>query len=311
MKKDLLFSDLGGQCAVPLANHTTFRIGGNARYFVIAADEKNLKAIIKRAVENHIAYFVIGAGSNLLVSDQGFAGIVIKLGNGFSQIKVVNNKIIGGAGVKLVDLVKTAFEHSLAGAEFLYGIPGTLGGAVKNNAGAFDHSISEIVELVQGFHIQNSKFEITDWQLKKDEVRFDYRTSQLPRDFIITQVVLKLVKDNNQAKIRAELERISQYRKQTQPWGASAGCIFKNPKGTSAGKLLDEVGLKGYTVGDAYVSKKHANFIINRGRARFNDVLELIQIMKLRVETKTGIILEEEIEIIPDSVEGGESNAEK
>jgi len=279
----------------PLSRHTTFRIGGKAQYFAIAKDLANLKAIIKFAQENCLPYLVIGAGSNLLISDQGFCGVVIKLGEGFTKIEVCDDKLICGAGVKLNDLVKTAVNNNLSGACFLYGIPGTVGGAIKNNAGAFNHSISEIIESVQGIS-KNSEFRIPN-----SELRFGYRKSQLPKDFIITQAVIGLrrILPNKCTELKVELKRIGQVRKETQPWGASAGSVFKNPKGNFAGKLLDEAGLKGVSVGDAYVSNKHANFIINRGCAKFNDVLELIQIMKMRVETKTGIILEEEIEIIP------------
>lgn len=288
----------------PLARHTTFRIGGKAQYFVIALDLVHLKDIIKFVKENRLAYFVIGAGSNLLISDQGFSGMVIKLGKEFNRIKVQNNQLICGAGVKLNDLVKTAASYGLSGQEFLYGIPGTVGGAIKNNAGAFNHSIAEIIQSVHGIQI-NLDSEIQDLALTKDQIGFSYRKSQIPKDFIITHAVIKLYQANP-TQILAKLKQIKQARKKTQPWGASAGCIFRNPQDNFAGKLLDEAGLKGTKIGDAYVSKKHANFIINRGNASFNDVLELIQIMKMRVEVKTGIILEEEVEIIPNTAGTGD-----
>lgn len=280
----------------PLAKHTTFQIGGMAQYFVTVQDLNSLKDVIKLALENNLSYFVIGAGSNLLISDQGFAGIVIKLGEDFSLIEIQGNKIICGAGVKLADLVKIASENSLTGTEFLYGIPGTVGGAINNNAGAFLQSIGDIVESVYGIKIDD-KFELRYLRLRKDQIGFSYRASQLPNDFIITSVIIKL-SDGNRKKINSEIARIKKYRSKSHPWGASAGSIFKNPKPISAGKLLDEAGMRGLKVGGAYVSTKHANFIINRGGARFNDVLELIQIMKMRVEEKTGIILEEEVEIV-------------
>jgi UDP-N-acetylmuramate dehydrogenase len=294
----------------PLDKHTTFQIGGNAQYFVMVQDLDNLKDVVKLALENNLSYFIIGGGSNLLISDQGFSGIVIKLGREFSLIEIQGNKIICGAGVKLVNMVKAAYENNLTGAEFLYGIPGTIGGAIKNNAGAFFHSISDIIESVNGIHI-DAKFvestlrredptrEVTDLRLKKEQIGFSYRASQLPKDFILTWVVIKL-SEGNRKKIRSEMKRIKKCRSETQPWGASAGSIFKNPKQEPAGRLLDEAGLKGLQIGGAYISSKHANFIINRGGARFNDVSELIQIMKMRVEEKTGIILEEEVEIVPN-----------
>jgi UDP-N-acetylmuramate dehydrogenase len=280
-----------------LAKHTTFQIGGKAQYFVVVENLDNLKEVIKLALENNLSYFIIGAGSNLLISEQGLHGLVIKLGKDFGKIEVQGSRIIGGAGVKLSELVKTAYNHSLTGAEFLSGIPGTFGGAIKNNAGAFSKAIGEIIESIDGIQI-NQNLELHDLSLKKEQIGFTYRTSQLPDDFIITHGIIKL-NEGKKEKIHSEMERIKKYRKQTQPWGASAGSIFKNPKQASAGKLLDEAGLKGLTIGGAYISNKHANFIINRGGARFNDVLELIQIMKMRVETKTGIILEEEVEIVP------------
>jgi UDP-N-acetylmuramate dehydrogenase len=280
----------------PLAKHTTFQIGGNAQYFVTVQDLDSLKDVIKLSLENNLSYFVIGAGSNLLISDQDFAGIVIKLGKDFSLIEIQGNKILCGAGVKLANLVKIAGENSLTGTEFLYGIPGTVGGAINNNAGAFLHSVGDIVESVNGIKI-DAKFELRDSRLKKEQIGFTYRASQLPNDFIITSVIIKL-SEGNRKKINSEIARIKKFRSKSQPWGPSAGSIFKNPQSTPAGKLLDEAGLKGLQIGGAYVSTKHANFIINRGGARFNDVLELIQIMKMRVEEKTGIILEEEVEIV-------------
>jgi UDP-N-acetylmuramate dehydrogenase len=280
-----------------LAKHTTFQIGGKTQYFVVVENSDNLKEVIKLALENNLSYFIIGAGSNLLISEQGLHGLVIKLGKDFEKIEIRGNRIIGGAGVKLTELVKTAYDHNLTGAEFLSGIPGTLGGAIKNNAGAFSKAIGEIIESIVGIQI-NQELELHDLSLKKEQIGFSYRTSQLPNDFIITHAIIKL-HEGKKEKIHSEMERIKKYRKQTQPWGASAGSIFKNPKQAPAGRLLDEVGLKGLTIGGAYISKKHANFIINRGGARFNDVLELIQIMKMRVEAKTGIILEEEVEIVP------------
>jgi len=280
----------------PLSKHTTFQIGGKAQYLVKVEDVSNLKDVLHLALENNLAYFIIGSGSNLLISEQGIGGIVVKLGKGFSKIEFDGNRIICGAGVKLADLVKVTSEHILTGTEFLYGIPGTFGGAIKNNAGAFSHSIGEIIESVSGIQI-NSGFEIHDLELNKDQLGFSYRSSQLPKDFIITAGIIKLSQGKREA-IRTEIERIKQFRKDAQPWGSSAGSIFKNPKGMAAGKLIDEAGLKGLAIGGAYISNKHANFIINRGGARFNDVLELIQIMKMRVEARTGIILEEEVEIV-------------
>jgi UDP-N-acetylmuramate dehydrogenase len=282
----------------PLAKLTTFQIGGNAQYFATVQDLVGLNEVIKLALENNLPFLVIGSGSNLLISDQGLAGIVIKLDKDFSLIEIQGDKIICGAGVKLADLVKTASENSLTGAEFLYGIPGTVGGAINNNAGAFLRAIGDIVESVYGIKI-DAKFELQYLRLSKDQIGFSYRTSQLPSDFIITSVIIKL-SEGNRKKINSEINRIKKYRSKSHPWGASAGSIFKNPKPISAGKLLDEAGMKGLKVGGAYVSTKHANFIINRGGARFNDVLELIQIMKMRVEEKTGIILEEEVEILPN-----------
>ncbi len=282
----------------PLAKHITFQIGGKAQYFVVVENSDSLKEVIKLALESNLSYFILGAGSNLLISEQGLPGLVIKLGKDFAKIEIRGSRLICGAGAKLSDLVKTAYEHSLTGSEFLYGIPGTLGGAVKNNAGAFSQSIGDFIESIEGIQI-NQELELHDLSLKNEQLGFAYRTSQIPKDFIITQATIKLT-EGNREKIHSEMEQIQQYRKETQPWGASAGSVFKNPEQASAGKLLDEAGLKGLMIGGAYVSNKHANFIINRGGARFNDVLELIQIMKMRVEAKTGIILEEEVEIVPN-----------
>lgn len=283
--------------AEPLAKYTTFQIGGKAKYLVVVKDLDNLQKILKLTLAHNLAYFIIGAGSNLLISDQGFPGIVIKLGKGFSQLAVQGEKIISGAGVKLADLIKFAYDNGLEGTEFLNGIPGTLGGAIMNNAGAFSHCTGDIIESVAGIRV-NSQFEIENLKLRKNQIEFGYRKSGLSKDFIITEAAITLIKSEPK-KIQSKIERIKKRRRETQPWGASAGSVFKNPKPVPAGKLLDQAGLKGFSVGEAYVSPKHANFIMNRSHATFNDVLELIQIMKMRVEKKTGIILEEEIEIVP------------
>jgi UDP-N-acetylmuramate dehydrogenase len=277
----------------PLAKHTTFGIGGQAECFMIANNKSDLKKIIKIANNEKISLFVIGNGSNLLVSDQGLKGITVKLGDNFRYATAENTQISVGAAMLLPKLVQSALSGSLSGLEFLWGIPGTFGGAVMSNSGAFSQNIGSIVKNINGI-LSNGK-EIT---LNSTQLKFEYRKACLPDKFIITDGNI-LLTPNKRPIIKQKLELYKQKRYTTQPQGLSAGSVFKNPISVPAGKIIDDCGLKGLTCKNAVVSKKHGNFIINKSNAHFADVYELIQIIKSTVEIKTGIILEEEIQILP------------
>lgn len=247
---------------VRLASYTTFKIGGPAQYFFIAKTNDDLIKAIKAAKEENRSYFILGGASNLLVSDEGFKGLVIKAENSSFEIK--DNLIKTEAGAKLDDLVKASIKANLTGLEWAVGIPGTIGGAVKVNASAFGHDMKEIVK-----------------KIKKHQQ-------------VILSVELVLKKNGNKNLVKEHLD----YRKKNHPQEPSAGCIFKNPPGQSAGQLIDEAGFKGRKIGKAMVSEKHANFIINLGQAKAEHVIILISLIKQKVRNKFGIQLMEEIQYL-------------
>ncbi len=276
----------------PLAPYTTFRIGGPADIFIIAEDQNDIPLVLKTAQEFNLPVFVLGGGSNLLVADEGIRGIVLTLGKKFQFIKIQDAELEVGAAVRLPTLIETCVEHSLAGIEFLAGIPARLGGAIKSNAGAFGSSLGDVVRSVFGF-LATGRPGI----FSRAELEFSYHVSRLPPGFIITSAILELRPEEKTA-IEKKVAEVRNRRKKTQPDQPSAGCIFKNPPGEHTGRLIDKIGLKGKTVGDAMVSERHANFIVNRGTARASDVLQLINEIKQQVEHETGFKLEEEIIIV-------------
>jgi UDP-N-acetylmuramate dehydrogenase len=289
----------------PLSKHTTFRIGGPAGALVTAKTVAGLKAALDFARQNDVRWKVFGAGSNLLVSGQGYPGMVIKLGSGFSGIEVERPPAASpqppatlrvGAATLLSHVVDFATTKSLTGAEFLWGIPGTFGGSIRNNAGAFGHDLSELLVDIEGMTPDGK--EVT---LARKDIKFRYRGSDLVPNMVLVAGQLRL-KAGEKAEILARIEEHKRQRNETQPKGPSAGSVFRNPKDASAGKLIEAAGLKGKHLGDAVVSERHANFILNKGMALFGDVYQLIELIKLKVEEKSGVVLEEEIEIVADGV---------
>jgi len=248
---------------VSLAEYTTFKIGGLAKYFATINNESDLIKAVKFAKDKCLPYFILGGGSNLLVNDKGFKGLIIKIQNKKYQIK--GTKIITDAGVKLSALVNLSVKNNLTGLEWASGIPGTIGGAVKVNASAYNQNIKKFVKSIRKINR------------------------------IIISVELKLKKGDR--KVSSKL--IKEYalkRKKTQPLEyASAGCIFKNIPKQGAGRLIDQAGLKGIKSGQAMISNKHANFIINLGGAKSEDVIKLIKLIKKTIKKKYNINLEEEI----------------
>ncbi len=275
----------------PLAKYTTFKIGGPADIYVEPMNIDELLNLLRYLSEKEISFIVLGNGSNVLISDDGFRGAVINLEAGFNFVKKKEGCVVAGAGVKLAKFVDFCIENGFRGVEMLAGIPGTLGGAIIMNAGAYSGEISDY--LVDVEVIRNLKLV----RLKKEECGFGYRTSNLVND-IVLQARFKFPSGDveEMKKIRHE---ILLKRNKSQPVNfPNAGSIFKNPPGDYAGRLIEEVGLKGVCIGDAQISEKHANFIVNKGNAKAMDVLELIKLAQAKVYEKFGIKLELEIKLI-------------
>lgn len=295
----MLFSKLN--CIVrydePLKNHTTFKIGGNCIALIEPREVSDIVETIKICRENSIKFFVIGNGSNLLVPDEGYNGVIIKLKSEFSTIQVEGEYLIVNSGAKLSEVYTVAYENSLTGFEFASGIPGTIGGAIYMNAGAYGGEMKDIVESVQVLDLDN--FELREF--KNEELEFSYRKSIIQRkNYIVTTIKLKLQKGNKE-EINAVYEDLRERRNSKQPLNfGSAGSTFKRPEGHFASKLIEDAGLKGYHINDAWVSEKHSGFIVNKGNASFKEVMELIEYVQKVVFEKFGVKLETEVRILKD-----------
>ena len=295
----MLFSKLN--CIVrydePLKNHTTFKIGGNCIALIEPREVSDIVETIKICRENSIKFFVIGNGSNLLVPDEGYNGVIIKLKSEFSTIQVEGEYLIVNSGAKLSEVYTVAYENSLTGFEFASGIPGTIGGAIYMNAGAYGGEMKDIVESVEVLDLDN--FELRE--LKNEELEFSYRKSIIQRkNYIVTTIKLKLQKGNKE-EINAVYEDLRERRNSKQPLNfGSAGSTFKRPEGHFASKLIEDAGLKGYHINDAWVSEKHSGFIVNKGNASFKEVMELIEYVQNVVFEKFGVKLETEVRILKD-----------
>lgn len=279
----------------PMSRHTTFRIGGPADLFLVVNERPALREVCRKARELEVDLFPLGNGSNLLVSDAGIRGAVVSLGSGFQKIEPCDDgQVECGAGVSLGGLCKFAEHHSLSGLEFAWGIPGSVGGAAFMNAGAYEHSMSEVVTACGHVSPQG----ITGI-LKRKELQFNYRQSAYADNgCIITSVRLKL-RPGDPERISSEMQELYRRRKSKQPLELpSAGSIFKRPPGHYAGTLIEQCGLKGRRVGGAEVSDKHAGFIVNMGGATCGDVLRLIEIIQETVFRETGVRLECEVKQI-------------
>ena len=280
----------------PLSKHTTFKIGGAARVYIEPRDCADLKILLKKTKRYKIPLRLIGRGSNILVADRGLKAAVIKLSAPyFRKINSEGEKIRVGAGVELAEIIKFCLQHKLGGLEFLWGIPGTLGGALIMNAGISDKGKNlSIGDLVSEVEVMDGCGKIKIF--KKEKLKFNYRNSNLA-NYIVIAASLKL-KRQDREKIKAQIKSYARQRCLNQELSyPSAGCIFKNPLHGSAGKLIDLCGLKGTRLGDAEVSPKHANFIINKGKAKAEDVLSLIDYLKRKVKQRFKIDLAPEIEI--------------
>ncbi len=285
---------------ISLAKHTTFKIGGPARYFCIAKSKKDLIRAVKKAKELNLPFFILGGGSNVLALDKGYNGIVIKVQSSKFKVQNHNSKlktVYAESGVRLDSLVKLAVSNSLTDLEWAVGIPGRIGGAVYGNAQAFDIKMSDIIKSVEVLNVKTLKTE----NLSKKQCQFSAKNSifKKNKNLIILSVVLKL-KQGNKEKIQKEIKKYLSIRKQRHLLNfPSAGSIFINKTGGLASSyLIEKAGLKGTKIGGAKVSKKHAGFIINTGKAKAKDVLDLIKIIKQKVKSKFGITLKEEIQVI-------------
>ena len=277
----------------PLAKHTTLRIGGPADVYVEPASEADLVAAVKFCHERSLPFFVIGRGSNLLVRDGGFRGVAICLAQpNFSRIEVAGERLHCGAGAKLKNIAIEAKRNGLGGVEFLEGIPGSVGGALRMNAGAMGGATFNVIESVR-FMDHTGKIQ----ERSRAGMPVEYRCCPLLKDHIALGAVFRCLPAPRE-EIEKRMKEFSERRWASQPAAPSAGCTFKNPATISAGKLIDELGLKGTRVGGAVVSAEHGNFIVNDGNATARDGLELIAILQQRAKTERGIELQTEVEII-------------
>ncbi len=293
-------SPLAKLCLInePMSVHISFKLGGQADYFVGAENAGSLKAILKLAKEYGVGTYILGNGSNVLVSDDGIPGLVVSIPDCFTDIRVDGDRIYCGAGVPLKKLCMTALDNGLAGLEFAYGIPGSVGGAVYMNAGAYGGEIKDVTESVSFITKDGGEGVVGGANCS-----FGYRCSVFKdnKDNIITGAVFRLV-PGEQAEIRAKMDELMERRRSKQPLEyPSAGSTFKRPEGNFAGALIERAGLKGYTVGGASVSEKHAGFVINSNRdiCTAKDVKRLINNVRGAVFARTGILLEPEVEFLP------------
>ena len=277
----------------PISKHTTFGIGGNAKYFVRVSNTNELLQIINFCIKEKIRYFVLGSGSNVLFSDAPFSGIVIKLECEFNDVFINGQSVVAGAGAQLSLVVRKAAENGLAGFEFASAIPGTVGGAVFGNAGTKDEWISGVLQNVSAVLKDGSQ-----QTFQRSEMQFAYRTCAIEDGTCFTQAVFGL-KTGVKNDILQKIKDFALKKSVNQPLGTkNAGSIFKNPAGAFAGRLIEQAGLKGFSVGGARISSVHANFIINENNASAADILALIEITKDKVFKKFNIKLETEIKIV-------------
>jgi UDP-N-acetylmuramate dehydrogenase len=309
-----------------MAQHTTFRIGGLADAWVRVDDRQALARVLQVCREAEVRTWLLGRGSNVLVSDQGLRGVVICLGGELAQMKglgargeglgsgpkspVPNPKSLAiGAGAALDAVATFAEKEGLAGAEFLAGIPGTVGGGLHSNAGAFGRSLGDIVASVSVLDPEGNEQTLTGAQIRRE-----YRKPMIDDRLVVIGATLQLQPAAPDSRFSTPAE-IRQQRWSKHPKEPSAGSFFRNPETADggrvpAGRLIEQCGLKGRTIGGARVSEKHANFLVNTGGARFADVYELVQVIKATVEEQTGVLLEEEVQYLPGPAEGRSQKAE-
>ena len=284
-----------------MKDYTSFKIGGFADLIAYPLDQEDLLVLLDEIKQKRLNFFILGNGTNLLVRDGGYQGVLISLKHLnkiriFEESKSINNEssiLSVEAGANLSKLLSFALDNNLAGCEFIVGIPGTLGGAICLNAGIPSNTIGDIVKSVTFLTPYNKFITLSNYEMK-----FKYRSAIIPKEHIVYEVKIEL-KKSNKRKIRSEIKNLINIRMKKQPYKfATAGSVFKNPPNKSAGELIESAGLKGKKIGGAQISAKHANFIINRGGAKANDVIKLIELAKKKVYNLYDIELETEIVII-------------
>lgn len=278
----------------PMSGHTTFRIGGPAKIFVTPEDRRELAAVLALCRKEGCPWTILGNGSNLLVSDSGFAGVVIQIGKGFDQIAIEGEQMAAGAGALLAQAARQACRAGLSGLEFATGIPGTIGGAVVMNAGAYGSEMKDILLSAQVLTEDGSQREVS-----AGELELGYRTSSILRNgWIVLGVRLRLQKGDPET-IGQRVRELTAARKAKQPLEyPSAGSTFKRPEGFFAGKLIQDAGLKGFQIGGAQISEKHSGFVINRGGVTASDVMELCRQVSEKVKAQSGVELEMEVKTL-------------
>lgn len=275
----------------PMKNHTTFRVGGPADYYTIPETKEEIRDTLRACREWAVPFYIIGNGSNLLVSDNGYRGVMIQICKGMNEITIEGHTLTAQAGALLSAIAGRALETSLAGFEFAAGIPGTLGGACVMNAGAYGGEMKDVLSYVTV--LTNDGEFLT---LGKDELELGYRTSIIAREgYIALEAVIEL-EEGCKDEIKARMDELKERRVSKQPLEyPSAGSTFKRPEGYFAGKLIEEAGLRGYSVGGAQVSEKHCGFVINKGGATASDIMALITEVADRVERRSGVRMEPEV----------------
>ncbi|SHJ49005.1 UDP-N-acetylmuramate dehydrogenase [Tepidibacter formicigenes] len=286
-KKDILIDEL-------MKNHTSFKIGGPADFLVTPRNEDEIKKLIILVNKENIPYFLMGNGSNLLVKDGGIRGVVIKIAENYSDFEIKDNIIKAQSGILLSKLAKNILKNSLSGFEFASGIPGTLGGAIAMNAGAYGGEMKDVVESVRLLDMDGNIVELSN-----EEMEFGYRKSLITeKNYIVLEAKVAL-KVGKYEDIKAIYDDLNLKRTTKQPLNMpSAGSTFKRPQGYYAGKLIEDSGLRGLTLKGAQVSTKHCGFVVNTGNASASDILELLDIIKKTVYDKFNVVLEEEVKII-------------
>jgi UDP-N-acetylmuramate dehydrogenase len=290
-----------------LSDLTTLRLGGPADVLIQPKDIDTLRAILNFVHSEGLPLFVLGGGSNVLFSDEGYRGVVIRLGSGFGQLEIVNTGgkdvfIEGGAAARTAAMVALTRREGLTGFEFMAGIPGRIGGALAMNAGVPGREIMDALSRLELLYPDG-------WihSLGRPQIKVSYRGLDLPTNVIVLGGFFQL-RSSSPEDVEEEIKRVLGRRKERQPRGVrSAGCVFKNPSGDSAGRLIDEAGLKGLSIGGAWVAREHANFIVHKGGATSGHVIELMRMVREQVYRRLGIELEPEIVIV--SADGGTGNA--
>lgn len=278
----------------PMWKHTTFKVGGNAAYFVTPESAEGVRDTIELCRENGIPFYVIGNGSNLLVSDEGFSGVILQIYGNMKECQMSEGKIKVQAGALLTKVANQISKEGYTGMEFAVGIPGTVGGAVAMNAGAYG---GEIKDVITSATVLTREGEVV--RLDKEALKLGYRTSTvIEREYIVLEAEFQLEKGNPQ-EIQATCNKNTKARVEKQPLEyPSAGSTFKRPEGYFAGKLIMDAGLKGFTVGGAQVSEKHCGFVINKGNATAKDIMDVITQVQEKVQATFGVVLETEVKMI-------------